>query len=104
MHSWRRIALVFGAAALFFTARPARAQQRWVGPRGEVVVTPGWQPIRGWEPVWQPVPVWQPIPIGDPVPLWQSAPDWVVDYSGRRSATGANRGARGKVAIVGRRW
>ena len=83
MKLWKRTALALGAAALFFTARPAQAQM-WVGPPGPVMVTPGW----GVAPAWGVRTYYRP-----------------VDRPFRRAGWyGAVRGPRGQVVAVGRRW
>jgi hypothetical protein len=54
MRRWQLTGLVVGAAALFFTARPAQAQV-WVGPP---IVSPA-------PPSWSALPSWS-APAGDP--------------------------------------
>jgi hypothetical protein len=94
--------LVVGAAALFFTARPAQAQV-WFGPpvvRPPVVIAP--PPV-----VIAPPPVVvarPPVVVG---PGWGARPYWGVRYYRPVPRGGWYRpawGPRGGVVYVGRRW
>ena len=86
--------LVLGAAALFFTARPAQAQV-WFGP-----------PV-GPPPFGPPAPVWvAPAPVVV-APGWSARPYWGWRRDRRalrRGWYGTAWGPRGGVVAVGRRW
>jgi hypothetical protein len=84
MRSLQLTALVLGAAALFFTARPAQAQV-WIAPRAPIVVAPA------------------PIVVS---PGWGATRYWGVRYrgwGGRRGWYAGVRGQRGGVVVAGRR-
>jgi len=95
MRRWHLFALALGAAALFFTARPAQAQV-WIGSPAPVVVAPA--PF-----VFAPAPV----VVG---PTWGARPYWGARryaYYGpwrRGGWSGAVRGPRGGVVVAGRPW
>ena len=94
MSRWHFFALALGAAALFFTARPAQAQV-WIGSPAPVVVAPA--------PVFV-APA--PVVVG---PSWGYRPYWGVRRGWyapvyRRGWYGAVRGPRGGVVVAGRGW
>jgi hypothetical protein len=97
MRRWQLTALVAGAAALFFTARPAQAQV-WFSPPAPVVVGPA------------PVVVGPaPVVVG---PAWGARPYWgwgarrayYRPWGYRRGWYGGVRGPRGGAVTVGRWW
>ena len=106
MTRWQLTGLVVGAAALLFTARPARAQV-WVGRPAPIVVAR--PPIV----VGRPTPVWPVPPVGvvpGPVVV---GPDWGArPRDVRRAYRAARRGGwygpawvpPGGVVVAGRRW
>jgi hypothetical protein len=109
MTRWQLTGFVAGAAALFFTARPAQAQVWAVPPVGVVPSPPVWAvPPVGVVPS---PPVWAVPPVGvvpGPVvvnPGWGARPrDVRRAYRASRRGWSTAWGPGGGVVVVGGRW